>query len=65
MAKTSYNFIISVFKEGKSFVAYAPALDLSSAGKTYKQAVSRLNEAVEIFFEEMERMGTTNCVATP
>ena len=49
---------ISVLKEGKNFVVYSPALDLSSSGKSYKQALARFNEAVEIFFEEIIKRGT-------
>ena len=49
---------ISVLKEGKNFVVYSPALDLSSSGKSYKQALARFNEAVEIFFEEIIKKGT-------
>ena len=49
---------ISVLKEGENFIVYSPALDLSSSGKTYKQAISRFNEAVEIFFEEILKKGT-------
>jgi predicted Zn-dependent protease len=43
---------ISILREGKNFIVYSPALDLSSSAKNYKQALSRFNEAVEIFFEE-------------
>lgn len=43
---------VSVLKEGKRFVAYAPALDLSTSGKTYEEAKERFEEAVTLFFEE-------------
>ena len=49
---------ISVLKEGNNFVVYSPVLDLSTSAKTYKQALSRFNEAVEIFFEEVLKKGT-------
>jgi len=49
---------ISVLKEGDNFIVYTPALDLSTSAKTYKQALSRFNEAVEIFFEEILKKGT-------
>lgn len=51
---------VSIFKEGKMFVAFAPALDLSTSGKTVEEAQKNFSEAVEIFFEETERKGTTN-----
>lgn len=41
------------------FVAYAPALDVSTAGKTLKEVKSNLEELVSIFFEETEKHGTT------
>ena len=47
------NIPISVLKEGKTFVVYTPALDLSTCGKTRKEAEERFSEAVEIFFEEI------------
>ena len=49
---------VTIFKEGKAFVAYTPALDLSTAGKTEVQARHMFTEAVEAFFEELIKMGT-------
>lgn len=51
-------FTMQVFKEGPSFVAHTPELDVSSAGKTVEEAKARLREAVEAFVEEAQRMGT-------
>jgi len=51
---------VSIFREGKRFVAYSPALDLSTAGKTLQETQRRFAEAVEIFFEELDDLGTTN-----
>ncbi|TRZ53556.1 hypothetical protein D4R99_00615 [bacterium] len=53
---------VSIFREGKAFVAYSPALDLSTSGKTFEQTQKRFHEIVEIFFEELERKGTTDKV---
>ena len=53
---------ITIFKEGKSYVAYSPAINLSTSAKTYKKAQSRFAEAVHIFFEELAKMGTTEQV---
>ncbi|MFP4539973.1 MAG: type II toxin-antitoxin system HicB family antitoxin [Candidatus Paceibacterota bacterium] len=47
------NLPLSVIKEGNRFIAYTPALDLSTSGKTYEEAKKRFNEAVSIFFEEI------------
>ena len=49
---------ITYFKEGKSFVAYAPGLDLSSSGKNLAQAEKNIQEAMELFFEEIISRGT-------
>ena len=59
MTKLSANLPVSVFKEGKHFIAYTPALDLSTSGKTHEQAMARFNEATDIFFEELAQKGTT------
>ena len=50
---------VSVFKEGKSFIAYTPVLDLSTSGKTYEQVMERFDQIVEIFFDELTKKGTT------
>lgn len=60
MKKFSFKIPVTIFKEGDIFVAYTPALDLSTSGKTFDQVKKRLSEAVGIFFEEIEKMGTTD-----
>ena len=52
------NLPVAVLREDNQFVAYTPALDLSTAGSTYEEAKQRFEEAVGIFFEETIRMGT-------
>lgn len=51
---------LSVFflKEGSKFIAYSPALDISTCGKTFEKASKRFEELVEIFFEELREKGT-------
>jgi hypothetical protein len=51
-------------KEGRSFVAYSPALDLSSCGRTLAQAQKRFSTAVALFLGELEDMGTLDSVLT-
>lgn len=58
----SYSLPVTIFREGDAFVAYTPALDLSSVGKTEKDAKRMFAEAVEAFFEELTNMGTTEAV---
>ena len=55
---TEIELPVSVFKEGAYFVAYAPALDLSTSAKTYEGAKKRFGEIVPIFLEETMRKGT-------
>ena len=45
---------VSILKEKNRYVAYTPALDLSTSGKTKKEVKKRFSQAVEIFFEELE-----------
>lgn len=58
------NIPVTIFKEDKKFVAYTTALDLSTSGKTYKEAEKRFDEIVEIFFEEITKKGTLKQVLT-
>jgi predicted RNase H-like HicB family nuclease len=58
----SYSLPITIFQEGESFVAYTPALDLSTVGKTEAEAKRMFSEAIEIFFEELRNMGTLDSV---
>jgi predicted RNase H-like HicB family nuclease len=56
--KMDIQFTTQILKEGDTFVAYAPELDLSSCGKTIQEAKAHLVEAVTLFIEEAQRMGT-------
>ena len=51
---------VSVLKQDSRYVAYAPALDLSSSGKTEKQAKTRFVQAAMLFIEELDKAGTIN-----
>jgi predicted RNase H-like HicB family nuclease len=51
-------FTTRVFKEGRSFVAHALELDISSCGGTKVKALKNIKEAVRLFVEEAEAMGT-------
>jgi predicted RNase H-like HicB family nuclease len=54
------NGTIPVFftKEKESFVAFSPALDLSTCGQTIEEARRNFAEALEIFFEECIKMNS-------
>lgn len=60
MVKFNLQLPVSVFKEGKYYVAYTPALDLSTSGKSYEEVKKRFNEVVNIFFDELVKKGTLN-----
>ena len=51
-------FTTRVFKEGRTYVANAVELDVSSCGGTKQKAVKNLKEALRLFLEEAEKMGS-------
>src|ERR1022692_3073870 len=51
-------FTTQIFKEGRTFVAHALELDVSSCGGTKERALKNLKEAVRLFLEEAEKLGT-------
>lgn len=62
MKKTQVQFSlpVTILKEDKSFIAYTPALDISTVGETFQEAKKRFEELVHIFFEEIIEKGTLN-----
>lgn len=53
---------VAVMKRGRYFIAYSPALDLSTFGKSLKEAKSRFAEILDIFFQELEEANTLDAV---
>lgn len=51
-----------IFKEDNVYIAYCPQLDVSSCGDTSEEAVRMLKEAVRLFLEETEKMGTLESI---
>ncbi|UOR06226.1 hypothetical protein MUN82_03820 [Hymenobacter aerilatus] len=47
-----------ILKEGKHYVAYCPALELSSYGSSPEDAKEAFGEAIEIFLEDTAEKGT-------
>lgn len=43
-----------VWKEGKFYVAQSLGVDVSSFGKTKKEALANLREALELYFEDQK-----------
>jgi len=58
----SYNLPVVITKQNKRFVAYTPALDISTSGKSEREVTRRFIELASIFFEEILREGTINDV---
>lgn len=60
MNKLSLNFKlpVSIIKEGKKYVAYSPAIDLSTSGNSYEGVKKRFEEITNIFFEELIKNNT-------
>ena len=52
------SFTIHIFKEGRTYVAYVPELDLSSCGETDGEARKNIRDAVQGFLETSADMGT-------
>ena len=49
---------VNILKQAGRYIAYSPALDLSTSGKTEKEAKKRFGEASFLFIEELEKGGT-------
>ena len=54
------SFTVHIFKEGDVFVAYVPALDVSSCGATDEEARRNIRDAVRGFLEASADLGTLN-----
>ncbi len=52
------SFTVHIFKEGKTYVAYVPELDLSSCGASDEEARKNIRDAVRGFLETSAEMGT-------
>lgn len=59
MKNLQFSLPVSIFKEGDAFVAYTPALDISTVAKSLAEAKKRFEDLVTIFFKELDRKGTT------
>jgi len=49
---------IRILKEGGTYVAHTPELDVSSCGGSKEKAVKNLKEVVRLFLEGAEKLGT-------
>jgi len=64
MSKPNFSFKlpVTITKQGRSFVAYSPVLDISTSAKSKKGVQKRFAELVTIFLEEIVASGTAHDV---
>jgi hypothetical protein len=60
--KLAFNLPVLITKQGKRFVAYTHALDISTSGKSEKDAKAKFVELTNLFLEEIAEAGTINDV---
>lgn len=53
---------IEIWEEGGMYVAHTHQLDVSSCGHSLDEAKKNIREAVELYLEEAESLGTLNDV---
>ena len=53
-----FSFDVHIFKEGDTYVAYVPALDVSSCGATDDEARRNIRDAVRGFLASSAHLGT-------
>lgn len=51
----SLKFTTTYHKEGKWYVAYCPELGVTSQGKTLEEAQKNIQEAVELYLEDIPK----------
>ena len=56
--KLEIDLTLQTWKEGDMYVSYTPELDVSSCGKTVDESRKNIHEAIGLFLEEAETMGT-------
>ena len=65
MKNQQFELTLQIFKEGDTFIAYNPELDISSCGKNQEQARKNFSTAVSLFLEEAKKMGTLQELLNP
>jgi len=58
MNTISLNLTVNILKQGRRYIAYSPALDISTSGTSEKAAQKHFAEIAGIFFEEILQAGT-------
>lgn len=62
--QVAVNLPMQIFKEGNEFIAYCPALDISTSASSLKEVQKMFSELVHIFIDEIIAMGTFDKVLT-
>lgn len=57
-------FTVRIFKEGETFVAHVPELNVSSCGDTAEEARRMIGEAMTLFIETAKDAGTLDEILT-
>lgn len=60
MKKFRFSLPVSILKEGATFIAYTPTLDISTCADSLAEVQQNFHELVKIFFEELERKKVIN-----
>lgn len=55
-------YTVHTFKEGETYVAYVPELDVSSCGATRDDALRNIRDAVQGFLESSAAMGSLEAI---
>ena len=55
---TQKRLTVIFLKEEDTTIAYSPALDLSTCGRTFEEAKVNFERAVDIFFKDCTKRGT-------
>ena len=59
-----FDLPVAVFRDGETYVAHCPAVDLSSYGDSEPEALRHFKEAWSLFLEECTSRGTLTDVLT-
>ncbi len=51
---------VEIWEEGSMYVAHTHQLDVSSCGHSLEEAKKNIREAVELYLDEAEKLGTLN-----
>ncbi len=58
MRNAGVKLTVSFYREGDKFIAYSPALDISTYGDSFEAARKKFEELADIFIDETIKMGT-------